>query len=351
MSNPKPPPAGNAWLGFALLTVLSWGVYGVFLATGQMGMADPANALYKSFLFVGLAYFFVAVLAPLLLLLVRGASWNYPVDGMAWSLIAGIAGALGAFGVLLAFAAHGQPSVVMAIVFAGAPIVNAFVSLVQHPPAGGWGGIKPQFWAGIVVAALGGSLVTLFKPAMHHAAGPHTDPGMTWLVYSLITVSAWGVYGVLLHTGQLKMKDPTDGRYKAFLFVGLAYLLVAVIVPFLLLVLLGANWKYPLAGMSWSLIAGVFGAVGAFCVLLAFGARGIPSVVMAIVFAGAPVVNAIVSLIKRPPPGGWSTISPLFWFGILLAALGGCLVTLFKPLQASAKPAPAAVTGGAVPAH
>lgn len=352
MSNPKPQPAGNAWLGFALLTVLSWGVYGVFLNMGGKGMADPANGLFKAFLFVGLAYFFVAVLAPLLLLVVRGASWNYPPEGMAWSLVAGIAGALGAFGVLLAFSAHGQPGVVMAIVFAGAPIVNAFVSLLQHPPAGGWSGIKPQFWGGIAIAALGGCLVTLFKPALHHAAGPQTDPGLTWLVYSLVTVSAWGVYGVLLHSGQMKMKDPTDGRYKAFLFVGLAYLLVAVALPFLLLVLSGANWKYPLGGMSWSLIAGIFGAIGAFCVLLAFGAKGIPSVVMAIVFAGAPVVNAIVALIQKPPAGGWSTISPLFWCGILCAALGGCLVTLFKPIPAAGpKPAPAALPGATVAAH
>ncbi|HEV7404473.1 MAG TPA: hypothetical protein VGO11_16145 [Chthoniobacteraceae bacterium] len=348
MSNPKSPPAGNAWLTFALLTVLSWGVYGVFLATGIMQMADPVNGLLKSFLFVGLAYFLVAVLAPLLLLVIRGASWNYPPEGMAWSLIAGIAGALGAFGVLLAFAAHGQPGAVMAIVFAGAPIVNAFVSLIQHPPAGGLGSIKPQFWAGIVIAAVGGCLVTLKKPAPSHGEAPD----LTWLIYSLVTVLAWGVYGVLLHSGQMKMKDPTDGRYKAFLFVGLAYLLVAVAVPFLLLVIGGANLKYPIGGMSWSLIAGVFGAVGAFCVLLAFGARGIPSVVMAIVFAGAPVVNAIFSLIKRPPPQGWGSISLLFWLGILLAALGGCLVTLFKPQQAPpVKTVPAPATGGALAAH
>ena len=352
MSTNTNQPTGSAWLGFSRLTVVTWGVYGVFLANGQMGMADPVNARYKAFLFVGFAYFLVAVLAPLLMLLVRGASWNYPPEGMAWSLLAGIAGAFGAFGVLLAFGAHGIPSVVMAIVFAGAPIVNAFVSLSQHPPAGGWSGIKVQFWSGIGLAALGGCLVTLFKPALPHAAhGPQVDPGSTWLVYSLLTVLAWGVYGVLLHTGQLKMHDPANGRYKAFLFVGLAYLLVAVIVPFLILVLAGANWKYPISGMGWSLIAGIFGAVGAFGVLLAFGAKGIPSVVMAIVFAGAPVVTAIVSLLQRPPAGGLSSINWLFWFGILLAALGGCLVTLFKPAPAAApKPASAPVVPTSQPA-
>jgi len=152
------------WLTFALMTVVSWGVYGAFLHTGQLGMKDPVNGRYKAFLFVGLAYFLTAVLAPLALLVTRGASWNYPKEGMIWSLIAGIAGAIGAFCVLLAFGAKGTPAVVMSIVFAGAPIVNAVYSIVQHPPAGGWSAIKPQFYAGIVLAALGGCLVTYYKP-------------------------------------------------------------------------------------------------------------------------------------------------------------------------------------------
>src|SRR5436190_4823372 len=104
-----------SWLGFALMTVVSWGVYGILLHTGQMAMGDPVNGRYKAFLFVGIAYFLTAVLAPLALLISRGASWDYPGRGMTWSLIAGIVGAIGAFGVLLAFGAGGRPAVVMSI--------------------------------------------------------------------------------------------------------------------------------------------------------------------------------------------------------------------------------------------
>src|SRR5438874_2052808 len=111
------------WLFFALITVLSWGVYGVLLHSGQMGMGDPDNGRYKAFLFVGLAYFVTAVLAPIVLLMLRGASWSFPRSGMVWSLIAGIAGAIGAFFVLVAFGAKGPPAVVMSIVFAGAPVI------------------------------------------------------------------------------------------------------------------------------------------------------------------------------------------------------------------------------------
>ena len=153
------------WLFFALMTVLFWGMYGVFLHSGQMGMADPEHGRYKAFLFVGIAYFFTAIVAPLILLMIHGASWSFPGKGVFWSLIAGVTGAVGAFGVLLAFGAKGSPSVVMAIVFAGAPIVNALLALLWHPPAGGWGVIRWPFYLGILLAALGGCLVTLYKPA------------------------------------------------------------------------------------------------------------------------------------------------------------------------------------------
>ena len=165
MINANSDSPGLTWLAFAFLTVVSWGVYGVFLHTGQVAMQDPVNGRYKAFLFVGIAYFLTAVLAPLALLLVKGAAFSgYTPRGMGWSLFAGIVGAIGAFGVLLAFGAKGTPAVVMSIVFAGAPVVNALYSLMLHPPAGGWGSIRPQFYLGIVLAALGGCLVTFYKP-------------------------------------------------------------------------------------------------------------------------------------------------------------------------------------------
>ena len=105
--------AGYGWLIFALMTVSCWGLYGVFLHSGQLGMADPVNGRYKAYLFVGIAYFLVAVLAPLAILIVSGADWHYPARGMTMSLIAGTVGAVGALGVLLAFGAKGTPAVVM----------------------------------------------------------------------------------------------------------------------------------------------------------------------------------------------------------------------------------------------
>lgn len=172
---------------------------------------------------------------------------------------------------------------------------------------------------------------------------------MNWLLFALLTVVSWGVYGVMLHKGQMGMADKDNGRYMAFLWVGVAYFLVAILGPIVLLKMQGGRldfWNYPQKGLWWSLIAGVFGAVGAFGVLLAFGAKGSPAVVMSIVFAGAPVVNAFYGLIEHPPVGGWGSIKPQFYLGILLAAVGGCLVTFYKPAPASAKPQSAAISPG-----
>ncbi|MDA1314572.1 MAG: hypothetical protein O2968_14630 [Acidobacteria bacterium] len=155
--------------------------------------------------------------------------------------------------------------------------------------------------------------------------------GLAWLAYAMVTVFAFGTYGNLLHAGQLGMGDPVNGRYKAFLFVGVAYFLVAVLAPVVILIANGTTWDLPTKGVGWSLIAGTAGAVGAFAILLAFGAKGTPAVVMSIVFAGAPIVNAIVSMAVSPPAGGISSIRWQFVAGILLAAVGGYMVTLYKP--------------------
>jgi drug/metabolite transporter (DMT)-like permease len=178
-----------------------------------------------------------------------------------------------------------------------------------------------------------------------------TTPGSAWLVFSLLTVGCWGLYGAFLHSGQAGMSDPVNGRYKAFLWVGVAYFLTAVVAPLAILLLRGASWSFTAGGIGWSLFAGIAGAAGAFSVLLAFGAKGTPAVVMSIVFAGAPVVNAVYSLILHPPAGGWQKLPLPFVLGIFLAALGGCLVTLYKPAPAASHPqsartsAPASVSG------
>lgn len=171
---------------------------------------------------------------------------------------------------------------------------------------------------------------------------PQGRKKMTWLAFAMLTVVTWGLYGLCLHTGALEMKDPDHGRIKAFLLVGVAYFLIAVLAPVALLFIKGASWQMPGKGLTWSLVAGTVGAIGALGVILAFGEGGKPPVVMSIIFAGAPVVNAVVALLLHSPQGGWSKIPLPFFLGIVMAATGGYLVTAYKPKDAPS-PKPAAV--------
>src|SRR5258708_31747748 len=126
-----------------------------------------------------------------------------------------------------------------------------------------------------------------------------SPPGMTWLLFALMTVVSWGVYGVFLHSGQIAMKDPVHGRYKAFLLVGLAYFLTAVLAPLILLLWRGADWTYPAGGMGWSLFAGIVGAIGALCWLPAFGAEGQRRETRPIVFPARPIGTPLYSPMRH----------------------------------------------------
>jgi hypothetical protein len=181
---------------------------------------------------------------------------------------------------------------------------------------------------------------------------------MNWLIFAYLTVLSWGVYGILLHMGRsampgVKPPGPEAGNaaLKAFLFVGVAYFVVAIVGPLIVLKARGTDWSLSRGGITWSFIAGTAGALGAFTLILALGAAavtmkaGAPAAVMPIVFGGAPVVNAIVAMMIHPPEGGFKNLPVPFIAGILLAAVGAFLVSKYAPTNqgAPAKPASAAV--------
>lgn len=179
------------WLTFALLTVLSWGVYGVILHKGRgympMGPETPHAGL-KAFLFVCIAYAIIGVIAALVLK-ARGSNWSFTNAGISVSLIAGVAGALGALTLVLALGAAATPlekggggfglaaaAAVMPIVFAGAPVVNTITAMIVHPPEGGWSKLPLPFIAGCFLAAGGAFLVAKFAPSNTGTVKAHSAP-------------------------------------------------------------------------------------------------------------------------------------------------------------------------------
>src|SRR5688572_22059194 len=181
---------------------------------------------------------------------------------------------------------------------------------------------------------------------------------MNWLVFALMTVLSWGVYGVLLHKGRGNMPMAAEAPHaslKAFLFVCIAYALIGLAAA-ALLKLRGSNWSFSSGGIKWSLIAGTAGAVGAFTLVLALGAAApiykgaAAAAVMPIVFAGAPIVNTLTAMLLHPPEGGWKTLPLPFLAGCLLAAAGAFLVAKYAPSNTGTPAKPTAATTAANPA-
>ena len=147
---------------------------------------------------------------------------------------------------------------------------------------------------------------------------------MTWLIFVAGAVLSWGAYGVLLHQGQVILRNPL----KALLCVGVAYFLIGVLVPVATLAAQGELGGFDSRGLMTATVAGALGAIGAACIIWAFRTGGLPVIVMPLVFGGAPVVNVLLSIMMHPPK---AAPNPLLYLGFVLASVGAGMVLYFRP--------------------
>jgi len=145
------------WVFFALGAALCWGLYGPTLHKGQVQLGNPMRAL----LCVGVAYFLIGVLVPIVSLGFQGELKGFNAGGVTWATIGGALGAVGAICIILAFKVGGLPTYVMPLVFGGAPVVNVLFSMWLHPPHSR---PNPLLYLGFVLVAVGAGLVLYFKP-------------------------------------------------------------------------------------------------------------------------------------------------------------------------------------------
>jgi hypothetical protein len=147
---------------------------------------------------------------------------------------------------------------------------------------------------------------------------------MLWLLFALGAMFAWGIYGPILHTGQVKLGNPM----KALLCVGGAYFLLGVLVPMLQLSTTTGMGTFDRGGVINASLGGALGAIGAICIIFAFKNGGVPNYVMPIVFGGAPLINVLFTMYLHPPEG---KVNPLLWLGYIITAGGAAMVFYFKP--------------------
>ena len=177
------------------------------------------------------------------------------------------------------------------------------------------------------------------------------------ILFALGTALFWGCYGPTIGNAASPKVDgrpllPPDGwtPFKPYVFIGIAYLVIAIAGGLVMMKVKGDSFSYSAAvpgvddlthfsPAKWGFLAGSLGAFGALCLTTAMmTSRGNALLVMPIVFGGAVSVTAIVSIIKLRGHGPLD-VSPLLWVGIGLTVVGIVLVATNTPHgHASAKP-------------
>jgi hypothetical protein len=172
------------WWGYVILAGLAWGTYVPIIFYGGQELASKQSALggrLASILCVGAAYFVLGVVIPLLLMGLRDdVKPEWKTNGLVFSGLAGVAGAVGAICVIFASkAAVDQAKLdginpatyrmyIAPLIFSLAPLINTILSLIWHPKADapwhfsfdmpGW-----KLPAGILLVAAGTFLVLMSK--------------------------------------------------------------------------------------------------------------------------------------------------------------------------------------------
>lgn len=159
---------------------------------------------------------------------------------------------------------------------------------------------------------------------------------------------SWGLYVPMVHNATLALKS----NLRAFLFVGIAYFITAVLIPVLFIFILkfdptisAANRgleNFNLMSCLLGLAGGTLGAAGALCIIFAgsFGGREAMVYVPPLVFAGAPIINTLAVLFYFHPSK--DTPKWQFFAGLVMAAVGAALVMLYKPKPDTSHGAPPA---------
>jgi hypothetical protein len=176
-------PDKYLWLLYVALAGLSWGTYVPLIFYGGNELGGKAASRILAILCVGVAYFVIGVVFPLIYLFVMTPAENRPdtnANGLTFAGLAGVAGAVGAICVIFASKTATQAAVeaklnpasyrlyIAPLIFGLAPVINTLVSLIWHPQKGepfhfgfdmpGW-----KLWVGILLVGAGAALVLFGK--------------------------------------------------------------------------------------------------------------------------------------------------------------------------------------------
>jgi uncharacterized membrane protein len=265
------------WLTYALITTGFWGVWGAF-AEFPTRHGFPETLVYVVW---------ALTMIPPALYAMQRVGWRVLRDPKS-ILLGSLIGLTGAGGQMLLFhAVHTGPTYLIFPIIALSPVITIALSMLF---------LKERVTK---VGALGVALALIALPLFNYSPGGEADTvsagvsglqgGVSWFVYALVILLAWGVQAYFM-----KLANGTMDAENIFLYMTLTGL---VLIPVALWMTdFGSPIEYGWKGPGLAAITQILNAVGALTLVYAFR-YGRALVVAPLANAGAPMITAIVSMI------------------------------------------------------
>jgi uncharacterized membrane protein len=264
------------WLIYALITTGFWGVWGAF-AEFPTRHGFPETLVYVVW---------ALTMIPPALYAMQRAGWRVLRDPKS-ILLGSLIGLTGAGGQMLLFhAVHTGPTYLIFPIIALSPVITIALSMLF---------LKERVTK---VGALGVALALIALPLFNYSPGAEADAvsagvsgvhGVSWFVYALIILLAWGVQAYFM-----KLANASMDAENIFLYMTLSGLLLIPVA--LWMTDFSAPIEYGWQGPGLAAITQILNAVGALTLVYAFR-YGRALVVAPLANAGAPMITAIVSMI------------------------------------------------------
>lgn len=290
-----------AWLGYALVTTLLWGVWGALAGIpGEHGVPETLNYVVWA----------LTMIPPAVLVLRRSGQ---ALARDARSVKLGLAiGLLGAGGQLVLFYAVrvGPPYLIFPIISLS-PAITIALSLAFLRERTG------------LLGALGIALALLSLPLFDYRADGAGSYGL-WFVLALAILAAWGVQAYVI-----KLANRTMDAASIFFYMMLSGLLLVPVA--LAMTDFSQPINYGLDGPGLAAVIQVLNSIGALMLVFAFR-YGKAIIVSPLVNAGAPLLTAALSMALLGVVPGAAKLA-----GIALA-LAAALLLALQPDSPAAEP-------------
>lgn len=280
----------RGWIGYAILLVLFWGVWGAFSALPATRYGYPDEMIY--------CIWALTMIIPAAFAL-RGSHFDRSPRAAVYGLLIGLTGAGGQL--LLFQALTMGPAYLIFPIVSVSPAVTVLMAMVLLRER-----IGALAAVGLIAALVAIVLFSITSAEPTGSSGP-------WLVLAILICVAWGVQAYFMR------KAATIGINEATTFCWMAISAVALI-PLAVLAMGGVPLGFPWQAPALTAITQVLNAVGALFLVMALS-RGKATIVAPTTNALAPALTIVVSL------AAYQTLpTPYGAAGIVLALVGSTLM-------------------------